>query len=142
MALLTRLILALTLVVQSLPGIAVERCAEMTRATRIASAQSDMGDEVPCACCSGKASEKSAPACPKSDATTACKCGMPQPEQPKAPPSDSKTEQVQFAVAVLPAFLGFLFEPVDQPTPHVSWLGASPKRPGNSIQSVLCVWVV
>jgi hypothetical protein len=67
---------------------------------------------------------------------------MPQPEQPKAPPSDPKTEQVQFAVAILPAFLGYTFEEVGQPTPSGGWLGAAPKRPANSIQSVLCVWVV
>lgn len=67
---------------------------------------------------------------------------MPQPEQPKAPPPEPKTEQVQFALAILPAFLGFMFEEIDQPTPPVGWLGAAPKRPANSIQSVLCVWVV
>lgn len=142
MALVTRLILAIMLVVQSLPGIAVERCAEMTGGIRAGAVQDASADEAACPCCAGAARDKSGPACANSDAVTACKCGMPQPEQPKAPPSDSRTEQVQLAVAILPAFLGFVFEAVDRPVPSVGWLGAPPKRPANSVQSVLCVWVV
>lgn len=142
MALVTRLILALMFVVQSLPGVAVERCAEMTRGVGAPAVQAESADESSCPCCSGAARGKAGPACTNSDAVTACRCGMPQPEQPKAPPSEPKTEQVQFALAILPAFLGFMFEEIDQPTPPVGWLGAAPKRPANSIQSVLCVWVV
>ena len=142
MAVVTRLILALLLVVQSLPGVSVERCAEMARGTGMSAVDTAATDTSACSCCAGRKGETSGSACSNSDAVTACKCGMPQPEQPKAPPSDSRTEQVQLAVAILPAFLGFVFEAVDRPVPSVGWLGAPPKRPANSVQSVLCVWVV
>lgn len=142
MAVVTRIILALMLVVQSLPGVAVERCAEMSRGTRMSAVDAVATDSSACPCCSGRNGESSGSACRNSDAVTACKCGMPQPEQPKAPPSDSKTEQVQLAVAILPVFLGFDFEAVNRPALSLGWLGAPPKRPANSVQSVLCVWVV
>ena len=142
MAVVTRLILALMLVLQSLPGLTVERCAEMTPGTGMSAVDVTPTDNSACPCCSGRKGEPSGSACSNSDAVTVCKCGMPQPEQPKAPPSDSRTEQVQLAVAILPAFLGFVFEAVDRPAPSVGWLGAPPKRPANSVQSVLCVWVV
>lgn len=142
MVFVTRIILAFMLVVQSLPGVSVERCAEMARGMGMSAVDAVATDTSACLCCAGRKGETSGSACTNSDAVTACKCGMPQPEQPKAPPSDSRTEQVQLAVAVLPAFLGFVFESADRPAPSVGWLGAPPKRPANSVQSVLCVWVV
>ena len=142
MVFVTRIILAFMLVVQSLPGVSVERCAEMARGMGMSAVDAVATDTSACLCCAGRKGETSGSACTNSDAVTACKCGMPQPEQPKAPPSDSRTEQVQLAVAVLPAFLGFVFESADRPAPSVGWLGAPPKRPANSVQSVWCVWVV
>lgn len=142
MAVVTRLILALMLVVQSLPGLAVERCAELARGTGMSAVDTTETENSACPCCSGRKGVPAGSGCSNSDAVTVCKCGMPQPEQPKAPPSDSRTEQVQLAVAMLPGFLGFVFEAVDQPAPSEGLLGAPPKRPANSVQSVLCVWVV
>lgn len=142
MALVTRLILALMLVVQSLPGMAVERCAEMTSGAGSTVARTAMTDDEACPCCSGRAVEKSGSECTNRDAVTACKCGMPQPEQPKTPPSEPKVERVQFLAAVLPTILSFtLPEPVPAQV-HWDRLGGAAKRPTNSIQSVLCVWVV
>ncbi|MCC6661534.1 MAG: hypothetical protein IT437_11685 [Phycisphaerales bacterium] len=142
MAVVTRLILALMLAVQSLPGLAVERCAEMTLGMGMSAVDATATDNSARPCCSGGKGEPTGSACTNSDAVTVCKCGTPRPEQPKAPPSDSRTDQVQLAAAILPGFLGFAFEAVDQPAPGVGWLGAPPKRSANSVQSVLCVWVV
>lgn len=142
MVVVTRLILALMFVVQSLPGVGVERCAEMIRGVGAVAVQADSADESSCRCCWGDARGAAGPACGKSDAVGGCVCGMPRPEQPKAPPSEPKSEQVRFALAILPAFLGFMFEGVARAAPPVCWLGAAPKRRANSIQSVLCVWVV
>jgi hypothetical protein len=67
---------------------------------------------------------------------------MPQPEQPNTPPLEPKLERVQFIAAVLPTIFSFkLPEPVPA---QVRWgrVGGAAKRPTNSIQSVLCVWVV
>jgi len=142
MALVTRLILALMLVVQSLPGFAVERCAEMKGGAETTLGQAAMADEAACPCCSGGAVEKSGTACGNRDAVTLCKCGTPRPEQPKAPPSEPKVERTQLLAVVLPTVLSFaLTEPVPAQF-HWDRLGGAAKRPTNSIQSVLCVWVV
>jgi len=137
MAVVTRLILAFVLVVQSLPGIAVERCAEMgSRATAVTVSQ----DDEACPCCTKLGSGKSE--CSNGDGTSVCRCGMPKPEEPKTPPSEPKVERVQFLAAVLPTILSLtLPEPVPAQV-HWDRLGGAAKRPTNSIQSVLCVWVV
>ncbi|MFO0833754.1 MAG: hypothetical protein U0638_02195 [Phycisphaerales bacterium] len=137
MAVVTRLILVLMLVVQSLPGIAVERCAEMSSRAKVVS---DSQDDEACPCCTKSGSGKSE--CTNGDAVSVCRCGMPKPEEPKSPPAEPKIERVQLFAAVLPTILSFsLPEPVPA---QVRWdrVGGAAKRPTNSIQSVLCVWMV
>lgn len=142
MALVTRLILALALVVQSMPGLAVERCAEMTRVAGSGSGQPAMAAEDACPCCSGRSRDGSGTTCTNSDGVSVCKCGMPRSEQPVTPPSDSKTGQVQFAVAILTTFPGVTFAEAGAPSLPARSLGAAPRRSANSVQSVLCVWIV
>lgn len=138
---ITRLILAFMLMVQSLPGVAGEWCAEMYGSSGTKSVQTVLSDEVPaCECC--VRGGMGTGACTNSDASFACRCGLPQPELPKGPPSDPKSERLQFVAVVLPALLTLTHpQPVRLPA-RWSLISVSPKRPANSIQSVLCVWVV
>lgn len=137
MAVVARLILVLLLVMQSLPGVAVARCAQMTPGTEVVETEAVIA--AACQCCSVEAEDDAS--CVNSDTVTACKCGEPRPE-PKAPASDPNTERVQLVFAVLPAVLSFTVDRVDQPRRPVSRFGLMPKLPANSIQSVLCVWIM
>lgn len=135
MSVAVRVILALMLVVQSLPGMAVERCEAMARCRGTAAAHQATAEDDDCPCCSPRG-------CSDRDAVIACRCGTPRPEQPKAPPSESKTRLVQFDAAIVAAVVGCSSDAAGEPALHRGRLGALPQRPANSIQSVLCVWVV
>ena len=139
MQLLTRLILVAMLVVQSMLGLNAVQCEGMT-ATGSVGQLSASGQSKACPHCSGESTESAT--CSTGDSVSVCHCGEPRQDEPKTPPSDSKGQQVQQLLVILPALMGFL-PPEPMPTPAV-WTSTdpSPHRPTNSIQSLLCVWVV
>ncbi|MCC6970618.1 MAG: hypothetical protein IT434_10400 [Phycisphaerales bacterium] len=148
MARLTRLILALSLVVQSLPGIGFARCAQMAigadQVVRVgmisACGPASEIDQSSCPCCDE--SSTGSPAGLEGGAADSCRCDVGRPEQPITPPAEPTLERTQLVAVVLPSLLS-LARPA-----HVgahSGLGrpdGSPKRAANSIQSVLCVWLM
>lgn len=80
--------------------------------------------------------------CPTGDKLVACRCGMSPPEEPRTPPPSPKSEQTHQFVALLPILLTVL-----PPKPFVleqRWTSppGPPKQSADSIQSLLCVWVV
>lgn len=80
--------------------------------------------------------------CPTGDKFVACRCGMSQPDEPRTPPSNPKAEQTHQFVALLPILLAVLPKaPVVLAQRWTSSSG-SPKQSADSIQSLLCVWVV
>ncbi|MFA6043884.1 MAG: hypothetical protein WC718_02770, partial [Phycisphaerales bacterium] len=106
MAMTTRLILILSLLIQSVPGLTAMSCALMgPRSPESLVAASVDGSACPC-CRGGDGAMKAA--CPNGDKVTACGCGMAQPEEPRTPPTNSRTEQTHQFVALLPILLAVL----------------------------------
>src|SRR5882724_4610786 len=125
MAIVARLILALSLLIQPMAGIVAARCGPMPMgaATSMPSGQ--------CCCTAGgkgacKMVGKSA---------SACGCRATQGEEPKAPPSGPKTDQSQTDLAVVPVFIGML--PVPQIAVARSLFQPHPWRATHSVQSLL-----
>lgn len=138
MSLLIRLILACLFVVQTLPGFAVGSCAAAS--TGGASERGAASDAVAvCPCCSA-ADEKPA-TCADGSAAAACCCANAQPEQPKAPASDSKTDRLQLTAVAIQAFFASRLPESRPDSLRADHRSSTPKRPANPIQSVLCVWV-
>jgi len=139
MQIFTRVILALILVMQSLPGLTVAQCAAMGGAGSDGQLSKSVHPTA-CPCCSG-GDDSAGAACPTGDRTSVCHCGEPRQDEPKTPPTDSKGQFHQLLV-ILPALIGFL-PPEPMPTMAMgSAADPSPHRPTNSIQSLLCVWIV
>lgn len=135
MQIVTRLILALLFVVQSLPGLTAIQCVPTGGSVSVASTHPGA-----CPCCSG-GDDGSGASCPTGDRVSICHCGEPQQDEPKTPPTESKSQFHQLLV-VLPALIGFL--PLE-PMPTLAMCSTAdplPHRPTNSIQSLLCVWIV
>lgn len=134
---MSRIILVVSLLLQSLPGLTTLNCAEMWPGT----ASGAMAGGSKCSCCRvGGGTMKGA--CPTGDKFVACRCGMSQPEEPRTPPPNPKTALTHQFIALLPILLSVL-----PPKPFVlerQWTSRSgpPKQSANSIQSLLCVWVV
>jgi hypothetical protein len=125
------LILALSMLMQSLPGL-TQRCAAMP-AGKPANAE--------CACCHMAMAGDRECGLPDSG-RAACNCKAQQPDQPKTPPPDPKQQSVEQVLAFVPVLVAVLpFEPpaaspwrhpVDPPL----WRSCS------SAQSLLCVWLM
>lgn len=139
MALLGRLILALVLALHSLPVAAGARCARMDSGTGLGVPEPLAPDESVCPCCASGAGDASG--CSEEGAGPACRCGTAQPEQPKAPPTESRPEVAPF-VAVMPP--GPCAAHPDRALGRAPFdrVASAPLRPGNSIQSLLCVWMM
>ncbi len=138
MALLGRLILALVLALQSLPLAASQCCARADAGAGAGLPEAIVPDEPACPCCAqgtGNASSCSEGSAPE------CRCGMVQPEQPKAPPSESRPEPPSFVAILPPAPRAVHPERVAARAPWAPAAGV-PQRSGKSIQSLLCVWMM
>ena len=124
------LILALSMLLQSLPGL-MQQCAAMpVPADRPANAE--------CACCriaTGK--------CGAADsASPACNCKAQQSEQPTTPPSSPKQQGVEKALDSVPVLRAvLLFEPATA-SPWRLYVDQPLWRSGSSAQSILCVWLI
>lgn len=138
MSLLIRLILACLFVVQTLPGFAVGSCAAAS--TGGASERVAASDAIAvCPCCS--AGDEKPATCTDGAATAACCCAGAQPEQPKAPASDTKTDRLQLTALAIQAFFVARLPEARPDSPRADQCSSAPKRPANPIQSVLCVWM-
>lgn len=139
MHLLVRLILALTMAIQSLPGLAGSPCVPAigvtSTSTSAASAQSGI-----CPCCAG--ADQANPACPVDSAASACQCGSAQPDSRPVPSSDTKANQLEHLLVLLPALAGTML-PAPKAEP-ATWSATqtAAHRPSNPVQSLLCVWVM
>lgn len=141
MSILIRAILIASLLVQSLPGLVMQRCAAMPDASSLAAM--GMPANAKCGCC-GENDDGSAVECPLAKSGyVGCNCKNPQPEDPKTPPSDhQKSQQVeQLFSAMTPVAAILLPEPLPQP---VRWATSEPaiRSGSHSIQSLLCVWLM
>ncbi|MBL8762173.1 MAG: hypothetical protein JNL50_12815 [Phycisphaerae bacterium] len=146
MARVARLILAFLLVLRSLPGIAAGPCTPISGGM--------MSPPVPLAIANGEAEScgatcpccvDSVPAEPASggdEGIRACRCELSQSQptpSPQTPPTNPSGERVP--LSALPLSVANLGVPgPSAAAPRVNRLMGAPKRSGNSIQSVLCVW--
>ena len=138
MAVFTRVILALSLLLQSIPGLTTVNCASMAPRVSAAVISGEPMSDALCACCSGSADAE----CPAADNAMSCRCGVPQPEEPRSLPFDPKIEQSHQLVALLPVLIAVL--PTEPIVLAERWAGFSgpPRQSASSFQSLLCVWVV
>ncbi len=138
MAFMSRIILGLLLLLQSFPGLTAGNCAIVTPGLSEAFAIASADDNSPSTCCGGLMMA----ACPAGGPAIACECDMRQDETPRIPFLPPTTESAHQFVAPLPTRLTSVeVEPpstIQRPT-HAA---GRPKRSANSIQSLLCVWVV
>lgn len=144
MALISRVILALLLVLQTLPGIAGDPCSAMRGvALPEQPASSDMvveSSEGVCPCCVASTSDR--PACGTGDEVAACRCELTRPERTQSPTPNQPGVRFQSTLAILPSMLDL------KPLNTAVWRSDAPrgqfapKRVANSIQSVLCMWTV
>lgn len=146
MALIARVILALILVLQSLPGIAGEPCSA-TAGRGMSLAERSTGGGVAagtvegvCPCCVAGVSER--PACEMGDEVVACRCELTQPERTQSPPPNQPNVRFQVTLAILPSMLGLAPANAAALRSDAACYLISPKRLANSIQSVLCMWTV
>lgn len=140
MRILNRFILGLLVVVQSLPGLAAMPCAPMAGGDFDVRLTASARPTV-CLCCAG-GDESTGAACSTGGSAAVCQCGEPRRDGPQAPPVDSKSQPLHEALATLTALIGC--HPPEPMPAMAKGAGAEglPHRPANSIQSLLCVWVV
>ena len=131
------LILALALAIQSSPGLRVASCAMMGGEMGEACSAS-AGPALPCSCCMGGAEEAGMPAAEED----ACCCGEPEQDEPRAPARESRNSPVESLWTAPPVIIGIL--PLGGEASRVGWVVRDPvpHRPANSIQSLLCVWMI
>lgn len=150
MLLLVRIILVLSLLAQSAPGLVMQRCVGMPGPKALAAA--GLPEDARCGCCNpgrGDGAEASADGksieCPMSaqgvGGYAGCNCKDPRPDEPKTPAPKSQTPvEVQFAFA--PVLIAVL--PAEPMSAAMRRRGEEPllRRSAPSFQSLLCVWLM
>jgi hypothetical protein len=139
MSLVVRVILIVSMLVQSIPGLAMPRCVAMPDS--LALVAMGMPADAECDCCA-KSEEGQAIECPMAErGFVGCNCKNSQAEDPKTPPSNQKSLQIErlLSVPVVPVILIAPPEPLPL---AARWTAAEPSRRSgsHSIQSLLCVW--
>lgn len=138
MSLVVRVILIVSLLFQSLPGLAMSRCVAMPDSSALVAM--GMPADAECGCCA-KGDDGKAIECPMAKSGfVGCNCKNPQPEDPKTPPSNQKSQQIEQLFSA-PTILVLMVPPEPLPL-SARWTAAEPfRRSGShSIQSLLCVW--
>lgn len=130
----------LSVLVQSLPGLVMQRCVAMPD-SRTLLATGHRAD-AQCGCC--HQGSDGTIECPLAKSGYAgCNCKNPPSEDPKTPPSDHQKSQQIEQLFSTPTPVAAMLLPEPPPAP-VRWGTAEPaSRCGShSIQSLLCVWVM
>ncbi|MBX3381499.1 MAG: hypothetical protein KF805_15495 [Phycisphaeraceae bacterium] len=138
MAAFIRFILVLSLLAQSFPALAMQRCAGMPEASARVAANTPQDQE--CGCC--QLGVSGAPDCPlSSQAFADCNCRASQQEAPKTPPPGPENKPLTQLLAFVPVLMVFVREPA---VLSFVWHGddALLRRSSPSIQSLLCVWLI
>lgn len=140
MSILMRVILIVSLVLQSMPGLTMQRCVAIPTVSDLVAV--GMAPDAECSCC-GPSDEKAVVECPMAkNGYIGCNCRSPQSDEPQSPPSNEKFQQVEplftagtFVVASL----------VPEPAPGSAQrtaFEATSRFGSHSIQSFLCVWLM
>lgn len=139
MSLLVRLILIVSLLAQSAPGLVMQRCVGMPDAKALAAA--GLPGDAECSCC-GTGDDGAVIECPMAaQGYMGCNCKHPKQDEPKSPPpSDQKP--LQHALAFVPVLVAIL--PAEPPSAAAPWRGEEPllRASPPSVQSLLCVWLM
>jgi len=138
MAIFLRIILVLAFALQSASGLATVNCGVAMPKESEALADASAAVDASCACCDGSM----AAGCPTGDRVIACRCGRPQDENPRIPALPSTTQTTPQFVAPPSVLLTCLVAEHPSPLQRPTSAAGRPKRSGNSIQSLLCTWVV
>lgn len=140
MPLLLRVILIASLLLQSLPGLVMQRCVAMPTVSELAAA--GMATDAECSCC-GPSDDEAAVECPMAKSgSIGCNCKNPQPDEPKTPPGNEKSQRIDPLFAAVPLVVAIL---VPEPaTASPRWTAYEPpsRFGSHSIQSLLCVWLM
>lgn len=138
MSVLIRIILVLALLVQTVPGLAAPACAGMEQSGKTAGTVARSDEECPCCVVDDPATAS----CPVVADTAVCRCGEVSSQEQTPPQSDPRSEQVRQLLVPIP---GAFETPVPVVTKEAARRPCSdpaPHRTSNTIQSLLCVWVV
>lgn len=133
MATLLRLILALSIAIQSLPGLALRPCSSMAGSASAVAPGTD--DEPACPCCQSQGPSD----CEK---PVVCSCKSPAREQPQAPQPDREHKSLDLVLAVLPTFVTLVPTRQSSNAARLRGLAALPHSSAPSVQSLLCVWLM
>jgi hypothetical protein len=142
MSVLARLILAFSLLIQSFPGLTIICCAGAGAGACPDDAAAEMRSANACRCCCSD-DESAVADGPVAGKSASCRCcGLPQAPKPAPIPTTPKSDRleqflpfVSVVVGILPpepASFGAPWRSLDRPT----------CRSSNSMQSILCVWMV
>ena len=130
MATLLRLILALSIAIQSLPVLAMGPCRIVERNGSAAALV-----EAPCTCCcQSSSSDRSGPA--------VCSCKAPGQDQPQAPQPEREYKSVAQFLAFLPAVVTAPLAADSRFSLPRAFADAHPQSSAPSPQSLLCVWLM
>lgn len=127
-----RVLLIASLLLQSLLGISVMTCEPAVSGGFVCQpgrVTVPTPAKAACPCCADKP-------------MAACCCDDSKPERPQTPPAEPSSTRAQQFLAIVPALVGVLpslSQPAERSRPIAS---ARPCGPTNSIQSLLCVWVI
>lgn len=129
---LARAMLIAALLLQSLMGLSIASCEPSLPAGPMCvlpRVPASTPAKAICPCCADKPMQ-------------ACCCGDSKPEPTQTPSPEPTSSRAQQFLAIVPALTGLL-PSLSQPAQR-SWPSADarPCAPTNSIQSLLCVWVV
>ena len=130
MTLALRLILVISLIVQSVCAMAQPRCA-----TKAVADSADVDRSAPvCACCCGGGSTAGC------GMMESCGCAASSEQTPRVPATPDKSLQLERALAMLPATFATI-SIVPEHGPAAFAVTSSPRSlTSNTIQSLLCIW--
>lgn len=139
MLLLIRAILIVSLLLQPLGGLLPQRCIAMPALATLESM--GMPADTECGCCGGGENLATIECPTAQNQYVGCNCKNPQREDPKTPPSDQNTRQIEHLFSATPVVVAVLPQP---PATSPRWTASEPLRcsGSHSVQSLLCVWLM
>lgn len=136
MSLLVRAILVTSLLVQPFGGLLLGQCVVMPEAAALASVR--MTADSKCGCCRGDGASD----CPMAaNGIVECNCASARPQDPKTPPSEQKSRQIEHLLPATPLVTTVLL-PQSSPMPRSTAIERVGYARSHSVQSLLCVWLM